>query len=147
MFKPPRQPPPSEQGWFSNLTSNQQLGYGCVAIVVLGALVMYCAGSISFLVRPILLQRGTPTEIILPTLQPTPTQGRPTFINLPPGTLLATPTQAPIPTREPPTITPTVDLTNPAPTTSSTPRGTPSPGAKISPTPTRKASATPTLHP
>lgn len=147
MFEPPRQPPPSEQGWFSNLTPTQQLGYGCIAIVVFGALVLYCAGTISILVRPFLSQRATPTDIIRPTLQATPTQAHPTFIILPPGTLLATPTQAPIPTREPPTITPTVDLTNPAPTTSITPRGTPSPGAKINATPTHKASATPTLHP
>lgn len=103
---------------------------------------MYCAGTISFIARPMLLQRSTPTELVRPTLAPTPTQAQPTFINLPAGPLLATPTQAPIPTREPATMTPTVDLTNPAATTSITPRGSPSPNGKTSATATRRASPT-----
>ncbi len=128
MFDYPYQPPP-ERGWLSSLSPGQQVGYGCLAIIVIGALVMYCAGTVSLVARPLLLNRPTPTELVRPTLVATPTQARPTFINLPPGTLLATPTQAPIPTREP-TLTPTVDLTNPAPTTSTTPNGTPSLGSQ-----------------
>lgn len=107
---------------------HRQVGYGCLAIMLIGAAVLYCAGTVSWFVRPSLLERPpTPTSVALPTLAPTPTQVPPTFINLPKITLVATPTQAPIPTREPPTLTPTVDLTNPAPTATHTPtrRATP----------------------
>lgn len=130
MFDRQNQPPETEGGWLSTLSPNQLLGYGCLITLIAGALVMYCAGTISIVLRPTLLQYSTPTEIVPPTLISTPTQAAPTFINLPPGTLLATPTQAPIPTREPPTVTPTVDLTNPAPT------------ANVSVSPTHKATAT-----
>ncbi len=148
MFDPSNQPPRASSGLLSSLSPNQQLGYGCLGIVIIGAMVMYCAGTISIIARPMLLQRSTPTELVRPTLVATPTQAQPTFINLPPGTLLATPTQAPIPTREPPTMTPTVDLTNPAPTTSVTPtRGTLIPNGKATATPTRKASPTPSVTP
>ncbi len=142
MFDPSNRPPRERRSWLASLSLNQQLGYGCLAIIIAGTLVMYCAGTISFVARPLLLQRSTPTELVRPTLVPTPTQAPTTFINLPPGTLLATPTQGPIPTREPPTVTPTVDLTTPAPTASVTPRVSPSPGGKTSATPTRKPSAT-----
>jgi hypothetical protein len=137
--------PPTEGGWMSNLSPAQQLGYGCLVIVIIGAMTMYCVGTLSFIVRPMIVQRSTPTELVRPTLVATPTQAAPTFINLPPGTLLATPTQAPIPTREP-TMTPTVDLTNPAPAEtlsgSPFPNGTLIPGAQPSRSPTRR---TPTL--
>jgi len=151
MFDPSNQPPRERRSWLASLSPNhqgdlgQQLGYGCLVIVIAGTLVLYCAGTISLVARPLLLQRSTPTELVRPTLVPTPTQAPTTFINLPPGTLLATPTQGPIPTREPPTVTPTVDLTNPAPTASVTPRGSPSSGGTRparSATPTRKPSAT-----
>jgi len=142
MFDPSYPPPRAERGWLSSLSPNQQLGYGCLAIVVVGTMMMYCAGTISIIARPMLLQRSTPTELVRPTLVATPTQARPTFINLPGGTLLATPTQAPIPTREPATVTPTVDLTNPAPTPSINPQGSPSPNGKTTATVTRRASAT-----
>jgi hypothetical protein len=130
MFDRQDQPPQAGGGWLSRFSTNQLLGYGCLITIIAGAMVMYCAGTISIVLRPTLLQRSTPTEIVHPTLISTPTQAVPTFLNLPPGTLQATPTQAPIPTREPPTITPTVDLTNPAPT------------AKASISPTRKVTAT-----
>ena len=132
MFDRQNEPPQIGGGWLSKLSPNQLLGYGCLITIIAGAMVMYCAGTISIVLRPTLLQRSTPTEILRPTLVATPTQAAPTFLNLPPGTLQATPTQAPIPTREPPTITPTVDLTNPAPT------------AKASLSPTRKVTATAT---
>ncbi|MDE3088125.1 MAG: hypothetical protein KGJ80_01910 [Chloroflexota bacterium] len=149
MYNRQRPEPRTWRDGLQSLSPNAQLGYGCLIILILGATVMYCAGTISLIARPMLLARSTPTELIHPTLAPTPTQAPPTFMNLPPGTLLATPTQAPIPTREPPTMTPTLDLTNPAPTGSITPRGTPSPSAKPSPTatPTRKATGTLTPHP
>jgi hypothetical protein len=116
--------PPDPQpvhSWLANLTPGQQIGYGCLAVILVGTFMMYCAGTLSLVARPVLLARSTPTDIVPPTLEATPTQqAAPTFINLPPGILLATPTQAPIPTREPPTITPTVDLTTPPPTPSVT---------------------------
>ncbi len=88
--------------------------------------------------RPSLLaHQPTPTQVVLPTLPSTPTQALPTFINLPKGTLISTPTQAPIPTREPPTITPTVDLTNPAPTVTN----------GLTRTPTRRVTPTMTVKP
>ena len=130
--------PPERHGWFANLPLNKQIAYGCFFIILLGASVMYCAGTISFVSRPWLLYRTTPTELARPTFLPSPTQVQPTIITLPPGKLIATPTQAPIPTREPPTLTPTVDLTNPAPTVTVT-RGTP--------TPTRRVTSTPTIKP
>jgi hypothetical protein len=100
--------------------------------VIAGSMVMYCAGTISLVLRPTLLEHSTPTEIVPPTLAPTPTQAAPTFMSLPPGSLKATPTQGPIPTREAPTITPTIDLTNPAPT--ATPKSSVSPAAKTTAT-------------
>jgi hypothetical protein len=134
MFDRQNQSPQTEGSWLSRLSANQLLGYGCLITVIAGAIVMYCAGTISIVLRPTLLERSTPTEIVRPTLVPTPTQqAAPTFMNLPPGTLQATPTQAPIPTREPTTITPTIDLTNPAPTTK----------ASVSPGPRTTATVTP----
>ncbi|MCL4394123.1 MAG: hypothetical protein M1482_04840 [Chloroflexi bacterium] len=117
--------PQPVRSWLANLSPGEQIGYGCLAVIFVGTLVMYCAGTLSLVARPMLLAHSTPTYIVPPTLQATPTQqAAPTFLNLPPGTLIATPTQAPIPTREPPTITPTVDLTNPPPTPTITPSPT-----------------------
>ena len=137
MFDRQNQSPQTEGGWLSRLSTNQLVGYGCLITVIAGALVMYCAGTISIVLRPALLQHSTATEIVHPTLVSTPTQAAPTFMNLPAGTLQATPTQAPIPTREPATITPTVDLTNPAPT----------PTAKASGAPATRTTATVTPRP
>ncbi len=133
MFDRHNRPLRREGSWLSRLTTNQLLGYGCLFTVIAGSMVMYCAGTISLVLRPALLEHTTPTAIVPPTLAPTPTQAAPTFINLPAGTLQATPTQAPIPTREPPTITPTIDLTNPAPTALSS----------VSPTAKKTATVTP----
>jgi hypothetical protein len=129
---------------FSNLSPGQQVGYGCLVIVLIGTAVLYCAGAVSLYVRPSLMARpATPTQFTLraPTFVPTPTQVLPTFINLPKGTLLSTPTQAPIPTRETSTITPTVDLTNPAPTLSITATN------GLTRTPTRRVTPTLTVKP
>lgn len=103
-----------------------------MVIMLISAALVYCVGAATFLVRPMLAERAaiTPTEVIRPTLIPTPTQEvRPSFIPLPTGQLMATPTQAPIPTREPPTLTATPETVN---------------GMTVTPsaTPTGKASAT-----
>ena len=136
MFDRQNQSPQTEGGWLARLSTNQLLGYGCLVTVFAGAMVMYCAGTISLVLRPTLLDHSTPTEIVHPTLIPTPTQqAAPTFMNLPPGTLQATPTQAPIPTREPATITPTIDLTNPAPTATAKTSVSPSPRTTATVTP------------
>jgi len=138
--------PRQSRGRFSNLSPNQQVGYGCLAIILIGTAVLYCAGSVSWFVRPSLLDRPpTPTFIAPATLAPTPTQVLPTFINIPKGTLVSTPTQAPIPTREPATLTPTVDLTNPAPTVSIT--ATNSLTRTVTLTPTRRVTPTSTIKP
>jgi hypothetical protein len=132
--------PTERHGWFANWSPNKQITYGCIAIILLGASVMYCVGTISFVARPWFVNRETPTELVRPTLVPTLTSVIPTIIILPPGKLVATPTQGRVPTRESPTVTPTVDLTNPAPTgTITVTRGTT--------TPTRRLSATPTTKP
>ncbi|MBM3128967.1 MAG: hypothetical protein FJ009_10160 [Chloroflexi bacterium] len=134
--------PPTARSAWSHLSPNQQIGYGCLAIAVIGAFVLYCAGTFSILVRPTLVQRApTPTIITRVTNQRTPTRPPATLINLPGGTLLATPTQAPIPTRELPTIAPTLDLTSTAPIT-----GTASPGSATR-TPTRRVTGTVTQPP
>jgi hypothetical protein len=129
------------------LPPNQQIGYGCLAIAVIGALVLYCIGTFSILVRPSLVRAPTPTLITRTTFDFTPTKAPPTFINLPGGTLLATPTQAPIPTRELPTATPTLELTSPQPITGtilpsvSVTRGTPGTATRTF-TPTRRLTGT-----
>jgi hypothetical protein len=131
--------PPAAQGWLSNLSPNQQIGYGCLAVVIVGIAALYCAGTFSMIVRPSLLQRpDTPTIVVRATAVAPPTQTLPTLTRLPGGTLAATPTQAPIPTRELPTLTPTVDLTNPAPTLTVTLTL----GMRTTVTPTRKTTPT-----
>ncbi len=133
---------PPTGGWWASLSAGQQLGYGCFAIVMIGAFVMYCAGTISWLARPALTQREpTPTMMARSTVVPTLTLVPPTFIKVPGGTLVATPTQMSIPTRVPPSLTPTVDLTNPAPAITTTVTLT----ATVTRTPTRRT--TPTLMP
>ncbi|MBI5030533.1 MAG: hypothetical protein HZB51_08395 [Chloroflexi bacterium] len=127
---------------FGNLSPNQQVAYGCLIIILIGTATLYCVGTFAMVMRPSLATRPpTPTQVILPTLVPTLTPVAPTFINLPKGTLISTPTQAPIPTREPPTLTPTVDLTNPAPTLSVTTTIT------VTRTPTRRVTSTVTVRP
>ncbi len=137
---------PSLREWFEELSPQQQVGYGCIGVIIAGTLMLYCAGTVSMLARPFILQRDpTPTPIFRTTPLPTPP---PTFIQLPQGTVPATPTQAPIPTREPATPTPTPDpLVTPATLTATpstgTPRASPS-STKFILTPTRRMTGTTT---
>ncbi len=128
--------------WLADLTPNQQLGYGCIAVVMISAALLYCVGAATFFVRPMLVERAavTPTEVVRPTLVPTPTQmPQPTpFIQLPPGTLIATPTQAPIPPREYMITTATPELINGMTATPG------SPSLRPSATPSRRPSSSPT---
>ncbi len=111
-------PPSTPRRVWSSLSPNQQIGYGCLTIAVIGSLVMYCIGTFSLLIRPSLIPRPpTPTVITRTTGELTPTQPPPTFINPPAGTLLPTPTQAPIPTRELPSPTPTPEVSETLPIT------------------------------
>ncbi len=108
--------------WLADLAPRQQLGYGCIGVIILSTLFLYCVGASTFVVRPVLLGRAvpTPTAFILPTLAPTPTQApQPTFIiplPTPRGTMPATPTQAPLPTYPPYTVGPTLDNYGATPT-------------------------------
>ncbi len=101
--------------WLADLTPRQQLGYGCIGVVILSTLFLYCVGASTFFVRPILMGHAvpTPTNFIPPTLAPTPTAPpQPTFIiplPTPRGTMPPTPTQAPLPTYSPATVGPTLD--------------------------------------
>ena len=94
----------------ANLSPYQQLGYGCLGIIIASTLVLYCGGVLSLAVRPFLHERDAippPVQQTLPIILPTlaPTQPLLTLIPLPQVTLPPTPTQAPIPTRERPTPT------------------------------------------
>ncbi len=115
-------PPYTWRNWLVDLSPGQQLGYGCILVVVMSTLFLYCVGASTFLLRPIVLGRvaPTPTAFVPPTLAPTPTQvPPPTFIIPLPtarGPLAPTPTQAPLPTIAPPTATPTYDPYAPTPT-------------------------------
>ena len=146
----------AHRAWLG-LSPHQQIGYGCLAIIVLGALTMYCAGTFSILVRQNLGPRApTPTVITRTMFNGTPTKPPPTFINLPGGTLPPTPTQAPIPTREP-SHTPTVELTNTLPITGTIlPGGSATrplpltgtlPSGSATRTPTRRSTVPATLRP
>ena len=132
--------------WVASLSPTQQLGYGCILVLIISAASLYCIGAATFFVRPMLVERAaiTPTEVVRPTLVPTPTQiTSPTlFIQLPKGTLVATPTQAPIPPRESFVVTPGPDIMNKI---TLTPFASPTPNG--SGTPTRKPSAIPTARP
>jgi hypothetical protein len=122
-----------------NRATTRQIGYGCLVIAVITIAVLYCVGSISFIVRPSLLERpATPTVVPRTVLAAPPTQALPTLIDLPRGTLQATPTQAPIPTREPATLTPTIDPANPAPVITTTITST----LRVTITPTRRVTPT-----
>lgn len=117
----------------ANLSPNQQLGCGCMGVILAGTLVLYCGGIASFIVRPLLLERAADTPppelqqpIILPPLLPTLPAPTSFLLPLPNATLPPTPTQGPIPSRERPTPTPEISGT-PAVTTTTfagTPRAT-----------------------
>lgn len=105
------------RSWFHALTPRRQWAAGCAGIVLLVALCLYSLGLVSFLVRPVLVATPPPATVVLQI----PTVAQPTFVMptapptlaLPGSTLVATPTQAPIPTRAPtntPTETPTLLL-------------------------------------
>lgn len=132
---------------FWELPPERQIAYGCIGIVVMATIVLYCVGFFSVMIRTSFQRPATPTIVAFPTQAPTATLGPPTLINLPRGTLIATPTQAPIPTRETPTLTPTVDLTNPAPVITGTITGTVRAtlaitGTRTTLTPTRRVTTT-----
>src|SRR5574341_440327 len=142
----PRGRRPSLREWLEELSPQQQLGYGCIGVIIAGTLMLYCAGTVSMLARPFILQRDpTATPIVRatpPTILPPPT-----FIQLPQGTVPATPTRAPIPTREPATPTSMPDPFVTLATVTATPSsGTPraSPSSKFTPTPTRRTTGTTT---
>lgn len=133
---------------FWDLPPHHQITYGCLGVVLIATTVLYCVGFFSVMIRSSFPQPATPTLALIPTTAPSATLGPPTLITLPRGTLIATPTQAPIPTRETPTLTPTVDLTNPAPTLTGTITGTVRAtltitGTRTPVTPTRQLTITP----
>ncbi len=112
--------------WFADLPALQQIGYGCIGVIIVSILFLYCVGASTVFVRPLVQGRvaASPPVVVLPTLAPTPTQPLvPTGIiplPSPPGTMPATPTQAPLPTLVPRTGTPTFDPNNPYTPTPST---------------------------
>ncbi|MBI4674371.1 MAG: hypothetical protein HY741_22230 [Chloroflexi bacterium] len=105
------------QNWFNTQSPRRQWAAGCAGIVLIVALCLYSLGLVSLLVRPALVATPPPATVVLQM----PTVVQPTFVlptapptlALPGSTLIATPTQAPIPTRAPtntPTETPTLLL-------------------------------------
>lgn len=138
--------PVSWREWLATLSPVQQVGYGCILVMIVSAAMLYCVGAATFFVRPMLVERAaiTPTEVTRPTLVPTPTQlvEPTTYIQLPKGTLVATPTQAPIPPRDSFLVTPPPDIMD---RLTQTPLATTNPG----PSPTRKPGGTalPTVKP
>jgi hypothetical protein len=116
------------RGWLAELGPTKQLGIGCLGIAIIGMLTLYCAGTFSVIVRPMLFQYA-PTPITpLPTPLPPTATRPPAFVPLPAGTVPRTPTQGRIPTREIPTQTPTLDplvtRTTPSGTATNTPTAT-----------------------
>ncbi|HEX9076835.1 MAG TPA: hypothetical protein VF932_13710, partial [Anaerolineae bacterium] len=138
--------PAAWREWLAALSPTAQVGYGCILVMIMSAVMVYCVGAATFFVRPMLVERAamTPTEVTRPTLVPTPTQfvEPTTFIQLPKGTLVATPTQAPIPPRDSFLVTPPPDIID---RLTQTPQASPIPG----PSPTRKPGVTalPTSRP
>lgn len=98
------------QNWFRKQSTRGQWAVGCAGIVLVTTACLYSLGLVSYFVRPTLLAAPPAATIVFAI----PTVERPTFvvptvrptIVLPGSTLEATPTQAPIPTRAPPTETP-----------------------------------------
>jgi len=100
------------QNWFRAQSSRGQWLAGCAGVAVVISICLYSLGLASYFARPTLVATPPVATIVMviPTVaRPTfvvPTAAPPTFA-LPVSTLPATPTQAPIPTRAPPTETPT----------------------------------------
>lgn len=124
----------------SDLSPHQQLGYGCVGVIIAGTLALYCGGMASLIARPFFLERAGASEelsqtpqqpIILPTLLPTLPAATPFSPPQPNATLPPTPTQAPIPTRDRTAAAAEISGTPAVTTTVSagTPRATQSPTA------------------
>jgi hypothetical protein len=97
-------------GRYTQLTVPQKRLYSLLTIVTLFALVLYCLGIGSFLLRSRLVSEVTadlpPTLTASPTLMPT-ALATPRNTATPPATLPPTPTQRPIPT-----FTPTPESVN-----------------------------------
>jgi len=105
------------RNWFYALSQRQQWVVGCAGVILIISGCLYGLGLISFIARPALLATPPPATVLIqrPTIAPSvifaPTA--PPTLQLPTSALVATPTQAPIPTRAPtntPTITPTLEL-------------------------------------
>lgn len=100
------------QRWFNAQTPRGQWSAGCAGVIAVIALCLYGLGLFSYVARPTLVAIPPVATVVytVPAVAPptfvVPTAAPPTFA-LPGSTLVATPTQAPIPTRSPPTETPT----------------------------------------
>lgn len=99
------------QNWFRAQSPRGQWAVGCAGVAVVVSVCLYSLGLASYFARPTLVATPPAATIVMAM----PTVERPTFtiptaaptFALPASTLQATPTQAPIPTRAPPTETPT----------------------------------------
>lgn len=99
---------------YTQLTVSQKRLYSLLTVVTIFALLLYCLGVSSFLIRAWLVPRvavqTSPTFTANATLTAT-TVMTPQHSSTPTATLPPTPTQRPIPTYTPtPTITPTLEI-------------------------------------
>jgi len=143
LFDPYRRAPRrSFRQWIAELGPTNQLGLGCLGILIIAMTSLYCVGTFSVLIRPILFQYA-PTPIISQvTLPPQPTATRTLIFVVPTGgPVPRTPTQGRIPARDTATPTATFDPSiSPTITVSSTlgtPRATVT-GTRATVTPTRR---------
>lgn len=103
------------QTWYHAHSPRGQWTLGCAGVIFVVTLCLYALGLFSYVARPQLTLKPPAATIVLavPTIAAVPTYpaatAQATFV-LPVSTLDSTPTQAPIPTRAPPTITPTPTL-------------------------------------
>ncbi|MGE5140920.1 MAG: hypothetical protein ACM3JD_15750 [Rudaea sp.] len=98
--------------WLAGQSSRTRLFSGCLGILFLAGCCLYVLGAASFLIRPYLFTSplSFTTAVPLPTQTTRAASATPlpaSTYALPGSTLVATPTQAPLPTRAP-TSTPTV---------------------------------------
>lgn len=139
MFDPyRRRPRRTVRDWIAELEPVNQLGLGCFGILIIAIVSLYCAGTLSVLVRPILFQYA-PTPIISQvTLPPQPTATSTLIFVVPTGGAVPrTPTQGRIPTRETATPTLTLDPSISPTTNVSATRATVT-GTRATVTPTRR---------
>jgi hypothetical protein len=137
-----RRPRRSLRKWIAELAPGNQLGLGCLGILISAMVSLYCAGTFSVLVRPILFQYA-PTPIISQvTLPPQPTATLTLIFVVPTGgPVPRTPTQGRIPTRETATPSATFDPSSSPTITISSTLGTPRvtvTGTRATVTPTRR---------